>query len=105
MTFIGGRSFHDVINHNVWLSEQCGCCFHCQSDIDPRSLARGAEYEILHFYRGRGHVADIVRYCLTPRTHFLVAGVIKEVVSWLWEEPVVVELGTFSTKPSHQTSS
>ena len=50
--------------------------------------------------RGRAHVADIVRYCLTPRTHFLVAGVIKEVVSWLREEPVVVELATFSTKPS-----
>ena len=29
------------------------------------------------------HVADIAQYCLTPRTHFLVAGVSKEVVSWL----------------------
>ena len=33
--------------------------------------------------RGRAHFADIAQYCLTPRTHFLVAGVIKEVVSWL----------------------
>ena len=48
----------------------------------PRSLAVGAEYEIL-VSRGRAHVADIVQYCLTPMTHFLVAGVIKEVVSWL----------------------
>ena len=31
----------------------------------------------------RAHVADIVQYSLTLRTHFLVAGVIKEVVSWL----------------------
>ena len=44
--------------------------------IDPRSLALGAEYEILRFL-----VVDIVQYCLTPRNHFLVAGVIKEVVS------------------------
>ena len=40
--------------------------------IDPRSLAVGAKYEILVF-RGRVHVADIAQYCLTPRTHFLVA--------------------------------
>ena len=38
---MGGRSFHDVINHNAWLSEQYG--------IDQRSLALGAEYEILQF--------------------------------------------------------
>ena len=31
--------------------------------------------------RGRAHVADILQYCLSPRTHFLVAGVIEEVVS------------------------
>ena len=31
MTFMGGRSFHDVINHNVWLSEQYGCCLFVQS--------------------------------------------------------------------------
>ena len=29
---------------------------------------------------GRMHVTDIAQHCLTPRTHFLVAGVI---VSWL----------------------
>ena len=51
--------------------------------IDPRSLALGAVYEILTVSHGRAHVADIVQYCLTPRTHFLVAGVIKEVASWL----------------------
>ena len=50
--------------------------------IDPSSLAVGAEYEMLVSH-GRAHVADIAQYCLTPRTHFLVAVVIKEVVSWL----------------------
>ena len=72
---MGGRSFHNIINHNTWPSEQYG--------IDPRSLALGAEYEILTVSHGRAHVADIVQCCLTPRTHFLVAGVIKEVASWL----------------------
>ena len=41
--------------------------------IDPSSLAVGAEYEMLVSH-GRAHVADIAQYCLTPRTHFLVAG-------------------------------
>ena len=39
---MSGHSFHDVINHNAWLSERYGSCF-----IDPRSLALGAEYEVL----------------------------------------------------------
>ena len=72
-----GRSFHDVINHKTWLSDSMAAVF-----IDPCSLALGAEYEILVSH-GRVHDTDIVQYCLTPRTHFLVAGVIKEVVSWL----------------------
>ena len=41
----------------------------------------------------------ISEYKITLRTHFLLAGVIKEVVSWLSEEPVVVELVTLSVKP------
>ena len=41
---MGGRSFHDVINHNAWLSDSMAAVF-----IDPRSLALGAEYEILQF--------------------------------------------------------
>ena len=36
---MGGRSFHDVINHNTWLSfNDMAAVF-----IDPRSLALGAE--------------------------------------------------------------
>ena len=41
---MSGHSFHDVINHNAWLSERLAAVF-----IDPRSLALGAEYEVLQF--------------------------------------------------------
>ena len=54
------------------------------SFIDPRSLALGAEYEVLQFLVVERTLLTLCStYCLTPRTHFLVAGVIKEVVSWL----------------------
>ena len=51
----------------VWLDSS-----HLLVFIDPCSLALGAEYEILVSH-GRVHVTDIVQYCLTLRTHFLVA--------------------------------
>ena len=38
---MGGRFFHDVINHNTWLSDSMAAVF-----IYLRSLAVGAEYEI-----------------------------------------------------------
>ena len=48
--------------------------------IDPHSLALGAKYKILQFVVVE---CTVVQYCFTPRTHFLVAGGIKEVVNWL----------------------
>ena len=47
--------------------------------VDPCSLAVGA----LTVSHGRAHVTDIAQSCLTLRADFLIAGVIKEVVSWL----------------------
>ena len=47
----------------------------------------------------RTHVTETAQCCLTFRTRFLVAGVIKEIVSWLWEEPVIAELATLAAKP------
>lgn len=41
---------------------------------------------------GRPHVTDIAQCCFTQRTRFLVARVMKEAVSWLREETVVVDL-------------
>ena len=41
---MGGRFVHDVINHNAWLSDSMAAVFSY-----PRSLAVGAEYEILQF--------------------------------------------------------
>ena len=91
------NSFHDVINHNAWVTEHYCCCFHWSVFTGSRCRVQN-----LVVSRGRAHVAD-VQYCLTPRTHFLVAWVIKEVVIWLWEESVVVEVATFSMKPSSPT--
>ena len=60
---------------HLWaIIKQYGCF------VDPRSLAVGGDYEILVSH-GRADVADIAQYCWTLRIHFLVAGVIKEVVS------------------------
>ena len=41
---MGGRFFHDVINHNAWLSDSMAVVFSY-----PRSLVVGAECEILQF--------------------------------------------------------
>ena len=46
---MSGHSFHDVINHNAGLSERYGCQAQAAVFIDPRSLALGAEYEVLQF--------------------------------------------------------
>ena len=67
----------------AWLSDSMAAVF-----IDPLTSSRCRVLN-LTVSCGRAHVADIVQYCLTPRTYFLIAVVIKEVVSWLWEEPVV----------------
>ena len=40
-------------------------------------------------YRVWSLTVSIGHYCLTLRTHFLVAGVINIVVSWLWKEPII----------------
>ena len=42
---MGGHFFHDVINHNAWLSDSMAAVFSY-----PRSLAVGVEYEILQFF-------------------------------------------------------
>ena len=91
--WVGVPLVMSFMNHNVWLGEQYGCCLCC-------SLAVGVEYEML-VSRGRlrTHIADIAQYCLTPTTHFLVAGVIKEIVSWL-RRTSCSSLATFSMKPS-----
>ena len=68
---MGERSFHDVIKRVASMAAVF---------IDPVFTASRCRVLVS---RGRVHVADIVRYCLTPRTYFLVAVVIKEVVSWL----------------------
>ena len=61
----------------AWLSDSMAAVF-----IDPLTSSRCRVLN-LAVSRGRAHVADIAQYCLTLRTHFLVAGVIKEVVSWV----------------------
>ena len=44
----------------------------------------GAQCEVLYIVSlDRTHVTETAQCCLTFRTRFLVAGVIKEVVSWL----------------------
>ena len=94
MTCHGWAFLSDVINHNAWLAEQYGCCLCWPAFIS----FRGRMWSLVVSF-DRTHVPETVQCCLTFRTRFLVAGVIKEVVSWLWEEPVIAELATLSTKP------